>query len=57
MTKEQAESIIKDCDAWYVDLDPEMGDGKVGLDGRFTAEEIEAVLTLMRAQFSWSRRR
>ncbi len=52
MTKEEAEEIVKDVSReYYVDVDPYMGDQKVGLDGRFTATELEAILILTRAAF------
>lgn len=46
MTREEANKIVAACDEW-IDLEPYAPDW-VNLDGTFTAQELEAVLTLMR---------
>lgn len=49
MTKTEAEAVLKDCDE-YVNLN--YSSSEVSLDGKFTAEQLEAILAIMRANES-----
>lgn len=45
MTLEEAEKIVKDCDEWIGMITED----EAPMDGRFTQQQLEAVLTIMRA--------